>query len=255
VPLTLFQIIPRTTLGWGAGYESYYYPVSEEMERDEEVAVSAHLEAIAARLQEPGLVVRTDWERSMTSGAEELMAAYLAKRATGITVMASHGRGGVVRWVLGSTAEAVLDRAPCPILIVRAGVSTRAKDEDVPVHVTQDARESGALRPARVPHAVKREGGMTGATANIAGEVGVATVPTDTDLANAVTDTIGEIPFALSHINISVHGGTVTLRGTVTDDLERYAAENAARRTHGVQSVVNRITNAPCLIGERTRNQ
>ena len=36
-------------------------------------------------------------------------------------LLASHGRGGVLRWALGSTAEYVLDQAPCPIVIVRAG--------------------------------------------------------------------------------------------------------------------------------------
>jgi len=127
VPLTLFRVIPSlaslTSSGWDAGY-SAYYPVSEEMERDEGLAIEGYLEAIATRLREPGLEVRTDWERSVTSRAEESIAAYLAKRPTGIAVMASHGRGGVLRWALGSTAEEVLDQSPCPILIVRAGATT-----------------------------------------------------------------------------------------------------------------------------------
>ena len=50
-----------------------------------------------------------------------MRAAVLAKQPSGIAVMASHGRGGVLRWALGSTAEEVLDQSPCPILVVRAG--------------------------------------------------------------------------------------------------------------------------------------
>jgi nucleotide-binding universal stress UspA family protein len=132
VPLTLLRVIPsltyQATAGWGVGY-SAYYPVSEEMERDEEHAVAEYLEAIATRLRVSGLDVRTDWERSATNRAEEMIAAYLAKRSTGIAVMASYGRGGVLRWALGSTAEEVLDQSPCPILIVRAG-TTAAGHED-----------------------------------------------------------------------------------------------------------------------------
>jgi nucleotide-binding universal stress UspA family protein len=35
-----------------------------------------------------------------------------------LIVMGSHGRRGVSRWVLGSVAEDVLRRAPCPVLVV-----------------------------------------------------------------------------------------------------------------------------------------
>jgi len=126
VPLTLFQAIPNImaqSSGWVVGYESYY-PISEEMEHDEEVAVTEYLQTIAARLQESGVDVRTQWERSIDRRVEEVIAAYLMGQPSGIAVMASHGRSGVLRWALGSTAEGVLDQAPCPILIVRSGAST-----------------------------------------------------------------------------------------------------------------------------------
>jgi hypothetical protein len=68
----------------------------------------------------PGLDVRTRAERGATGQAAALIAAALAQQPAGLAVMASHGRGGVLRWALGSTAEDVLDQAPCPVLIVRA---------------------------------------------------------------------------------------------------------------------------------------
>lgn len=40
-------------------------------------------------------------------------------------VMASHGRTGPARWLLGSVAEAVLRHSPCPVLLIR---------EQVPLH-------------------------------------------------------------------------------------------------------------------------
>ncbi len=120
-------------IGYGA-----YYPLTEEMEADEEHAVEMYLDALATRLRASGLEVGTCWERSVTSRAEEMIAAVLAKQPAGIAVMASHGRGGVLRWALGSTAEEVLDQSPYPILIIRAG-TTAAGSEAVPAVVAQRA--------------------------------------------------------------------------------------------------------------------
>jgi nucleotide-binding universal stress UspA family protein len=142
VPLTLLRVIPSMTYqasaGWGVGYAAYYL-VSEGMERDEEHATEEYLDTIATRLRASGLAVRTTWERSVTSKAEEVIAASLAKRPAGIAVMASHGRGGVLRWALGSTAEGVLDQAPCPILIVRAGATTGAGHGELRIPAVQRA--------------------------------------------------------------------------------------------------------------------
>ncbi len=145
VPLTLFRVIPSftylATAGWEAGYYTYY-PMTEEMERGEGQEIEEYLTAVATRLAAPGLVVHTQWQRSATNRAEENITAFLAARPSGIAVMASHGRGGVLRWALGSTAEGVLDQAPCPILIARAG--TLGDADPIPTaadqHAVGDAR-------------------------------------------------------------------------------------------------------------------
>jgi len=148
IPLTLLRVTPSLAYlayggwggayGWGDGYYNYY-PMREEVEADEDQGVKEYLEAVAARLRAPGLEVRTHAERSMTARAEEIITAYLSARPTGIAVMASHGRGGVLRWVLGSTAEGVLDQSPCPILIVRAGTTPLTEFEGAPVSSAQHA--------------------------------------------------------------------------------------------------------------------
>ena len=42
--------------------------------------------------------------------------------AADLIVLGTHGRSGVARAVLGSTAEAVVRHAPCPVVVVRGGV-------------------------------------------------------------------------------------------------------------------------------------
>lgn len=40
--------------------------------------------------------------------------------AADLIVMSSHGYSGIVRWMLGSVTERVLDSAPCPVMVVRS---------------------------------------------------------------------------------------------------------------------------------------
>src|SRR5436305_1343321 len=44
-----------------------------------------------------------------------------------------------------------------------------------------------------------------------------------------------------AHIGVSVKDGVVTLSGHVSSYAEKFAAEKAAKRVHGVQAVVNEI--------------
>ena len=44
---------------------------------------------------------------------------YAATHAIDLIVMGTHGRGGVTHMLLGSIAERVVRRAPCPVLTVR----------------------------------------------------------------------------------------------------------------------------------------
>jgi nucleotide-binding universal stress UspA family protein len=52
--------------------------------------------------------------------AADRLLAVAAERQADLIVMATHGRSGLKRWVLGSVAERVMRAAPVPLLLVRA---------------------------------------------------------------------------------------------------------------------------------------
>ncbi len=93
--------------------EWYEPPRNREVE-----AAERRLAALAGRLRCPeGGAARTqvlhgaDAARSITAFAERLPAATIA--------MATHGRSGLARIVMGSVAADVVRTAPCPVLLVR----------------------------------------------------------------------------------------------------------------------------------------
>jgi len=48
-----------------------------------------------------------------------------------LIVMGTHGRGGILRVLMGSVAEDVLRQAPCPVMTVKATVPLPAADEEL----------------------------------------------------------------------------------------------------------------------------
>jgi nucleotide-binding universal stress UspA family protein len=56
------------------------------------------------------------------SPAESIIEA-ATSRDIDLVVMSTHGRGGVARWTAGSVADKVLRHCPCPVLLVRQGMT------------------------------------------------------------------------------------------------------------------------------------
>jgi nucleotide-binding universal stress UspA family protein len=63
-----------------------------------------------------------------------LISEAAAELKADLVVMGTHGRTGFTRLVMGSVAENVLRRAPCPVLTVRGmvAVADEEKSEEVP---------------------------------------------------------------------------------------------------------------------------
>jgi nucleotide-binding universal stress UspA family protein len=57
------------------------------------------------------------------SAPAEAIIEAATNREVDIVVMSTHGRGGVTRWTAGSVADKVLRHCPCPVLLVRQGVT------------------------------------------------------------------------------------------------------------------------------------
>jgi len=60
------------------------------------------------------------WLEVQSDGVAEAIVDTAADIHCDLIVMSSHGYSGVTRWVLGSVAEKVLRKAPCPVLVIRA---------------------------------------------------------------------------------------------------------------------------------------
>ncbi len=70
-------------------------------------------------------------ETGVRHGAAALQIAEAAEDlGAGLIVQASHGRRGLSRWLLGSVAEEVVRRAPCPVLTLRADARQMARSGD-----------------------------------------------------------------------------------------------------------------------------
>ncbi len=76
----------------------------------------SYLETITEELCRDGVQV----EMKVTQGkAAEEIVGYAESNDTDLIAMSTHGRSGLARWVMGSTAERVLRSVECPLLLVR----------------------------------------------------------------------------------------------------------------------------------------
>lgn len=75
------------------------------------------LQALAHDMREIGLSVTTIVE---SGHAAEVIVDEANRRNASLIVMATHGRGGLRRWALGSVADKVLHAAHIPLVLVRA---------------------------------------------------------------------------------------------------------------------------------------
>jgi nucleotide-binding universal stress UspA family protein/predicted transcriptional regulator len=85
--------------------------------------VASYLDQVASRLIGRGASV--EWEIRTGAAAQELIRA-CQERGAGLIALATHGRSGLDRLLLGSVAERVVHQSPVPVLLVRPDTQTLA---------------------------------------------------------------------------------------------------------------------------------
>ncbi len=93
--------------------------------------LDAKLEDDARMLEDAGFTVSA--EVRFGDPADEIIEA-VEREGVALVVMATHGRSGLGRLLVGSVAEAVLRRVAVPVMMVRPAVS--GADEPVPAEAT-----------------------------------------------------------------------------------------------------------------------
>jgi nucleotide-binding universal stress UspA family protein len=91
-------------------------PVSPTVVSELERASHAELDRLAARVRAAG--VRVSTSSSVGSHDGEILR-HAENTGCDLIVMGTHGRTGIKHALLGSVAERVVRRAPCPVMTVR----------------------------------------------------------------------------------------------------------------------------------------
>jgi nucleotide-binding universal stress UspA family protein len=105
-----------------------------EFTQQAQAAAQVYLDNLIAPLS--GLTVHT---HSLVGSPKEEIAELAGQLAADLIVMASHGRSGIARWLMGSTAEYVLRHAPCPVLLLRPSLPCSGHFEHILVPVDGSA--------------------------------------------------------------------------------------------------------------------
>jgi nucleotide-binding universal stress UspA family protein len=118
--LDLLHVIEPVATFFGSPGEASYWPATHG--KQQQRAAAARLKKLAAAEVQPPLRTST-WVREGTP--VQVINAAAAELRSDMLVLSTHGHTGLKRFFLGSTAEAVVRRAPCPVLIVRRRVLAR----------------------------------------------------------------------------------------------------------------------------------
>lgn len=89
----------------------------------------------------PGARTRFEVRRG---GPAEAICRFAADERCDLVVMSTHGRTGLTRLIMGSVAEEVLRHAPCPVLLVRPGITVPSPH---PAQATARSSPTTRVRP------------------------------------------------------------------------------------------------------------
>lgn len=110
--------VTGTDLPIGSPYPPEEGVVPEEHADAQVQEARRYLDGVAARLRDGGVDVANVVVRD---GATSATILDIARESADAIAMATHGRGGLRRWILGSVSDKVLRGGDLPVLLVRPG--------------------------------------------------------------------------------------------------------------------------------------
>ncbi|MEE8594510.1 MAG: universal stress protein, partial [Gemmatimonadota bacterium] len=99
-------------------YPDFYFPVQASQMFDMPELKEKALQHLRDRLEKEGPEVPAELHVELGHPAQNVVE-YAERLEIDLIVLASHGRTGLERALLGSVAEGVARRAKCPVLIVK----------------------------------------------------------------------------------------------------------------------------------------
>ena len=104
------------------------YPAWLPQVPDTRESIADDLQLLLGPLSSAGVTVRTQIAEGNTAAA---IVRHAVEHDVDLVVMGTHGRSGFDRLTLGSVAEKVLRKAPCPVLTIPPGAARTAMDVSV----------------------------------------------------------------------------------------------------------------------------
>jgi nucleotide-binding universal stress UspA family protein len=120
VGITLIRSI--SPMAYGDRFADYVPSMYEDLASEIETNVRDYLASEASELRDAG--VSDVSEKTIDGYAGSAILDEVGDDGDSLMVMATHGRSGIGRWVLGSVADRVVRHSPGPVLIVP---STRSR--------------------------------------------------------------------------------------------------------------------------------
>jgi nucleotide-binding universal stress UspA family protein len=119
-PVHLLRVSDPVESPWyGTMAAAMDYAAIQSVVENQTTEATGYLQEVAKRLNDEGITVETEARQGRAS--REIVAA---TKPGDVIVVASRGRSGITRWLLGSVAEDVLRHATVLVLLVRASDSS-----------------------------------------------------------------------------------------------------------------------------------
>jgi nucleotide-binding universal stress UspA family protein len=114
--VTLLRVVPEIRAEQSQALDDFEAGLGPRLVSDMREEAETYLQKVASRLLDPSLKI--DFEVRAGPAAKAILE-YAESKQVDLIAMATHGRGGLPRWVYGSVTEKVLHAAIYSMLVVR----------------------------------------------------------------------------------------------------------------------------------------